>query len=84
VHHILAFGLYQSEAKWADHDSGEQISQDLPEPEPLGQWHGNDGRQQIDERLGKSHKASPWLSIAPGETTQVIPFVFSAPQIIGD
>jgi hypothetical protein len=84
VHYILAFGLYQSEAERADHDSREQISQDRPEPEPLRQRHGNDGRQQIDERLGKSHEASPWLSIARGETTQAIPFVFSAPQIIGD
>src|SRR4029077_7410990 len=63
VHYILTFGLYQSEAEWADHDSREQISQDRPEPEPLCQGHGNGGRQQIDERLGKSHEASRWLSM---------------------
>ena len=55
VHDIAIRGADQPETKRPDHDAREQIAEDRAEPEPFRERDGDDGREQVDERLEKAH-----------------------------
>ena len=63
VHHVRALRPDQTETPRPDDDAGEEVSEDGPEPEALGEGHRDDRRGEVDEGLDEealgAHRALP-------------------------